>query len=317
VIVPSVGLVALLGTSAVLVLLIGIWYPTYVRARVLRRRLGLLVGMSGGAAIDLGGRRRTRGVRRSSSEGRNGLVRGLEERLERSALDLTAGEIIGAMAVLGLSCGLIGAVLSGPFLGVAGLLFGASLPLLWINWRHGRRLSSFRSQLPDTIALLASTVRAGHSLLQAFEQVARESVEPTRSAIDRVVREIGVGASQNEAIERLAARFPSEDLDLIVASINVQHEVGGSLAQSLDDMSETLRERQRIEGDIRALTAQQRYSAYVLALLPIFVAVALYFISRDYIELLFQGALRLAAIAAALMIAFGFILMRKIASIDV
>jgi len=317
VIVPSVGLIALLGTSAVLVLLIGIWYPTYVRARVLRRRLGLLVGVSGGAAIDLGGRRRTRGVRRPTTDGRSGLLRGLEERLERSALDLTAGEVIGAMAVLASAFGLIGGVLAGPFLAVAGLIFGGSLPLLWIKWRHGRRLSAFRAQLPDTIALLASTVRAGHSLLQAFEQVARESLEPTRSAIDQVVREIGVGASQSEAIERLAARFPSEDLDLIVASINVQHEVGGSLAQSLDDMSETLRERQRIEGDIRALTAQQRYSAYVLALLPIFVAVALFFISRDYIELLFEGTLRFAAIAAGLMIALGFMLMRKIATIDV
>ena len=316
-IVPSVGLIAVLGTSAVLVLLVGIWYPTYVRGRVLRRRLGLLVGASGGAAIDLGGRRRTRGVRRPNVDGRSGLFRGLEERLERSALDLTVGEVVGAMAVLAVSCGLIGGVLSGPFLGVVGVIFGGSLPLLWINWRHRRRLSAFRAQLPDTIALLASTVRAGHSLLQAFEQVARESVEPTRSAIDQVVREIGVGASQNEAIERLAARFPSEDLDLIVASINVQHEVGGSLAQSLDDMSETLRERQRIEGDIRALTAQQRYSAYVLALLPICVAVALYFISRDYIELLFQGTLRFAAIAAGLMIALGFVLMRKIATIDV
>lgn len=314
---PSVGLVAVLGTSAMLVLLFGIWYPSYVRARVLRRRLGLLVGGSGGDAIDLGGRRRTRGLRRPTMDGRRGVLRGLEERLERSAIDLTAGEIVGAMIVLALASALIGGVLWGPLQAVAGLLFGASLPLLWINWRHARRLRVFRTQLPDTIALLASTVRAGHSLLQGFEQVARESVEPMRGAIEQVVREIGVGASQNEAIERLAARFPSEDLDLIVASINVQHEVGGSLAQSLDDMSATLRERQRIEGDIRALTAQQRYSAYVLALLPVCVAAALFFISRDYISLLFEGTLRFAALAAGLMIVLGFFLMRRIASIDV
>jgi tight adherence protein B len=212
---------------------------------------------------------------------------------------------------------LIGGVLWGALQALIGLLFGASLPLLWINWRHARRQRAFRAQLPETIALLASTVRAGHSLLQGFEQVARESLEPTRGAIEHVVREIGVGASQNEAIERLAARFRSEDLDLIVASINVQHEIGGSLAQSLDDMSATLRERQRIEGDIHALTAQQRYSAYVLALLPIFVTVALYFISRDYISLLLEGTLRFAALAAALMVLFGFLLMRRIASIDV
>ena len=314
---PTAGLIAVLGASTVLVLLVGLWYPAYMRTRSLRRRLALLVGVAGGSAVDLGGRRRARGLRRPTLDGRSDLLRGLEERLELAALDITAGEIVGAMAVLAAVSALIAGLLWGPVLALAGVLFGASVPLLWINWRHGRRQRAFLAQLPDTIALLASTVRAGHSLLQGFEQVAHESVEPTRSAIEQVVREIGVGASQNEAIERLAARFPSEDLDLIAASINVQHEVGGSLAQSLDEMAGTLRERQRIEGDIRALTAQQRYSAYVLALLPICVAAALFIISRDYISLLFVGWLRLAAIAAALMVLLGFILMRRIASVDV
>lgn len=313
---PSSGLIAVLGTSAVLVLLVGLWYPAYLRTRILRRRLGLLVGIAGGGAVDLGGRRRSRGVRRPVAESRP-LLHGLEERLERAALDITAGEVVGAMAVLAAASALIAGVLWGPMVAAAGFLFGAVLPLLWINLRHARRQRAFLAQLPDTIALLASTVRAGHSLLQGFEQVAHESIEPTRSAIEQVVREIGVGASQNEAIERLAARFPSEDLDLIVASINVQHEVGGSLAQSLDDMAGTLRERQRIDGDIKALTAQQRYSAYVLALLPVCVAAALFFISRDYIILLFEGTLRFAAIAAGLMVVLGFMLMRRLASVDV
>jgi tight adherence protein B len=318
VIAPTAGLVAVLGTMAVLVLLVGIWYPAYARTRVLRRRLGLLVGVPGGAdALDMGGRRRSRGLRRPAGSGHSDVLRGLEDRLERAALDITAGEIVGAMAVLAGASALIAGVLWGPLPAAAGFVFGAALPLLWINWRHGRRQRAFLGQLSDTIALLASTVRAGHSLLQGLEQVAHESVEPTRSAIEQVVREIGVGSSQSEAMERLAARFPSEDLDLIVASINVQHEVGGSLAQSLDDMAAVLRERQRIEGDIRALTAQQRYSAYVLALLPIFVAAALLFISRDYISLLFEGTLRYAAIAAGLMVLVGFILMRRIASVDV
>jgi len=317
VIAPTAGLIALLGTSTVLVLLIGIWYPAYARSRLLRRRLGILVGVAGDAAIDMGGRRRSRGVRRPAIDGHSDLLRGLEERLERAALDITAGEVVGAMVVLAAASALVAGVLWGPLPAGAGFLFGATLPLLWISWRHRRRQRAFQTQLADTMALLASTVRAGHSLLQGLEQVARESVEPTRSAIEQVVREIGVGASQSEAMERLALRFPSEDLDLIVASINVQYEVGGSLAQSLDDMAGILRERQRIEGDIRALTAQQRYSAYVLALLPVCVAAALFVISRDYISLLFEGTLRFAAIAAALMIVLGFVLMRKVASVDV
>ena len=314
---PNAGLIAVLGAAAVVVLLMGIWYPAYARTRVLRRRLATLFGAAGVGAVDLGGRRRARGLRRPAIEGRSDLLRGLEERLERAALDITAGEIVGAMAVLAGTSALVAGVLWGPIAAAVAFVLGGSSPLVWIGWRHGRRQRAFVAQLSDTIALLASTVRAGHSLLQGLEQVAHESVEPTRSAIEQVVREIGVGASQSEAMERLATRFPSEDLDLIVASINVQHEVGGSLAQSLDDMAATLRERQRIEGDIRALTAQQRYSAYVLVLLPVFVATALFFISRDYITLLFEGGLRFAAAAAVLMVLAGYVLMRRIATVDV
>ena len=315
-IVPNAGLVALLGVSTVLVLIFGLWFPAYARSRDVRRRLALLVGLPAGGAIDLGGRRRSRGIRRAHVEG-NRLFIAIEQRLERAAVDLTAGEIVGAITVLAAAGALIGAVLFGPVGALLGLLSGGSLPLLWIKVRHSRRQRAFLKQLPDTVALLASIVRAGHSLLQAFEQVAHESVEPMRGAVEQVVREIGLGASQDEALERLGDRFPSEDLDLIVVAINVQHQVGGSLAENLDEMADTLRERERIDGDIRALTAQQRYSAYVLALLPVAVSAALFLISRDYISLLFEGALRFAALGAALLVALGFILMRRIASVDV
>jgi tight adherence protein B len=164
--------------------------------------------------------------------------------------------------------------------------------------RHARRQKAFRSQLGDSASQLAASVRAGHSLLQALEQVAREAPELSASAFTQVVREIGVGAAQDEALERLVKRFPSEDVELIVTATNVQHQVGGSLAKVLDDIAGTLRERVRIEGDISALTAQQRYSAYVLALLPVFVTVALFLISRLH-RAAVPGALRFAALLAA------------------
>ena len=119
-IVPTAGLIAVLGTSAVLVLLIGIWYPAYARTRMLRRRLGLLVGTTG-SAVDLGGRRRSRGPRRPALDGHSGLLRGLEGRLERAALDITAGEVVGAMVVLAGASALIAGVLWGPLPAVAGI----------------------------------------------------------------------------------------------------------------------------------------------------------------------------------------------------
>ena len=313
----SPALVVFLGVSTVIMLLLGLWIPAFARSRDLRRRVGALVGLSGGLAIDLGGRRRARGLRRVRRDGGNRVVQALEARLERASLDLTAGEVLAAMGVLAAAAAFVTAVIAGPLWALVAAPVAATLPLLYVRFRHGRRQRAFNDQLADSVSLLASTVRAGHSLLQGFEQVARESTEPTRSAMEQVVREMGLGASQDEALERLSSRFPSQDLDLIITAINVQHQVGGSLSQVLDEMTDTLRERERIEGDISALTAQQRISAYILALLPVFVAIALFFISRDYLTLLFEGRLRFAAGAAALMVITGFLIMRRIAKINV
>ena len=173
-------------------------------------------------------------------------------------------------------------------------------------------------QLLDTISLLAGSVRAGHSLLQALEHVTSEAPEPTRSAIALVVREIGLGASQKDALERLADRLPSEDLELIVSAVNVHHQIGGSLAKVLDAISETIQERVRVAGDIKGLTAQQRYSAYVLSLLPVVAAAGLFLFSPDYVGvLLAPGALRLALIAAGAMVVVGFLVMSRLARVDV
>ncbi len=316
---PTPMLVAALGAAAMLVVVAGLWFPAFVRTRTLRRRLSsALADDSSVIASDLAGSRRRRGsLRRIRRDGGNRWLGALEDRIERAALDLTAGEVIAAMGLLALAGAFVGWFFGGPIVGLVAAAAGAMLPQLWLARRHAGIQQRFVEQLPDTVSLLASTVRAGHSLLQGLEQVAKESLEPTRAAFETVVREIGLGASQDEAMERLGQRFHSDDMSLIVASINVHAQIGGSLAHILDDIAGTLRERVRIEGDIRALTAQQRYSAYVLALLPVAVAVALFLISRDYIQLLFEGSLRYAAAFAGTLIVLGFFAMRKMASIDV
>jgi tight adherence protein B len=312
-------LVAALGASAMLVVVVGLWFPAFLRTRTLRRRLSsaLADGTSAIAPDVAGSRRRREALRRIRRDGGNRWLAALEDRIENAALDITAGEVVAAMGLLAVVGAFVGLLLEGPLGALLGVLVGGWLPLFWLQRRRASRQGQFNEQLPDTVSLLASTVRAGHSLLQGLEQVAKESSEPTRSAFETVVREIGLGASQNEAMERLGERFPSDDTSLIVASINVHQQIGGSLAHVLDDISATLRERVRIEGDIRALTAQQRYSAYVLALLPVAVAAALFLISRDYIQLLFEGSLRWAAAVAGVLIVVGFLTMRKMASIDV
>src|SRR5665811_881539 len=138
-----------------------------------------------------------------------------------------------------------------------------------IRDRQGGRLNSFNKQLPDTITLLANALRAGSSFLQAIELVVRESRPPISTEFQRVIREVNLGLPFEQALENMVRRVESEDLDLMATAISIQYQVGGNLAEILDSIAYTIRERVRIKGEIRTLTAQQRMSGYVVALLPI------------------------------------------------
>jgi tight adherence protein B len=314
--------VALLGAAAMGTLAFGLWLPAYMRHRALRRRLNgfVLADTAAGFALDLGGRRRVRANRKSAFDGRSRwLVREIARMIVQAHADVSVGEVIAATAIFGL-LGFVLAVLWWNLLGVA-LAVGAAaaaLPVVWLRRKRGQVEQAFQAQLLDTISLLASSVRSGHSLLQGLELVTSQAPEPTRSAIGLVVREIGLGASQEDALERLAERLPSEDLELIVSAVNVHHQIGGSLAKVLDAIGVTIRERGRVAGDIRSLTAQQRYSAYVLTLLPVVAAASLLLFSPDYISVLFEpGPMRIALIGATLSVLVGFMIMNRIAKIDV
>ena len=315
------AVVALLGAGTMATLALGLWLPAYLRHRALRRRLAgfVLADTPGGFAMDLGGRRRSRTVRRTAGERDRWLIRQVSRIILQAQADVSVGEVLAAMTVLALLMFTLVTIWSGVLiLGAAAGVVAATAPMIWLRWRRGRIERRFNAQLLDTIALLASSVQSGHSLLQALEHVASQAPEPTRSAIGLVVREIGLGASQEDALERLADRLPSEDLELIVSAVNVHHQIGGSLAKVLDAIGATIRERVRVAGDIKGLTAQQRYSAYVLSLLPVAAAAALMLFSPDYIQVLFApGPLRLALIVAGAMVVAGFVVMNRMAKIDV
>lgn len=317
----SAIVVAILGAASMATLAFGLWLPAYLRHRALRRRLTgfVLADTPSGFALDLGGRRRSRTVKLTSAERDRWVSRVLSRMIIQAQTDLSVGEVLAAIAVLAILAITLVTVLTGVlWVGlVAGLPAGV-LPVLWLRWRRRQIERKFSAQLLDTLALLASSVQSGHSLLQALEHVASQAAEPTRSAIGLVVREIGLGASQEDALERLADRLPSEDLELIVSAVNVHHQIGGSLAKVLDAIAATIRERVRVAGDIKGLTAQQRYSAYVLSLLPVAAGAALMIFSPDYVQVLFgPGPLRTALIAAASMVVIGFLIMNRMAKIDV
>ena len=161
-------------------------------------------------------------------------------------------------------------------------LLGAFAPRWYLKRRQAKRLDNFNKQLPDTITLLANSLRAGSSFLQGMELVTRESGPPLATEFDRVIREMSLGMSLTGALNNLVRRVASEDLELMVTAIVIQTQVGGNLATVLDAIAFTIRERVRITGEIQTLTAMQRYSGYVLMLLPVALGAILFLISPTY-----------------------------------
>src|SRR5207247_10935548 len=144
-----------------------------------------------------------------------------------------------------------------------------------------------RDQLPDVLTILASSLRAGHSFLQALDTVSKEIPEPAKAEFNRVVAEIRLGRSTEDSLEALADRVGSEDFKWAVLAVNIQREVGGNLAEILDNVSDTLRERAIMRRQVRVLTAEGRLSAYVLGAMPFGIGLYMFAVNREYISLLF------------------------------
>ena len=172
---------------------------------------------------------------------------------------------------------------------------------------------------------MVNGLRAGYSVMQALEAVSRELPAPISDEFHRVVQEMQIGIPMEKALENLLRRIPSDDLDFVITAINVQREVGGNLSEILDNISFTIRERVRIKGEIRVMTAQVRTSGTVLSLIPVFLTMALWFISPEYIGTFFTESSVIpqplcgiiAVIAIVGMIVAGYFVMMKIADIEV
>jgi len=202
---------------------------------------------------------------------------------------------------------------------------GAYFPRWFVGYRQRRRLNAFARQLPDTITLLANSLRAGSSFLQGLELVTREARPPISEEFERVVREMSLGVALQPALNNLVRRVASEDLELMVTAINIQSQVGGNLATVLDSIAFTIRERVRIQGEIKTLTAMQRYSGYVITLLPIGLAGLLFLISPTYITVMLQKPPELFGLPTGIIffivglisMVFGYVFIRRIVDIKV
>jgi tight adherence protein B len=238
--------------------------------------------------------------------------------LARANLKLRVAEYYYIRIGAALGLGLLLGVLKDPLSGLIGAIVGYMFPRFYVGRRIGGRLSAFNKQLPDTITLLSNSLRAGSSFLQSIELVSRETPAPMGEEMGRVVREVNLGLGMEEALSNLVRRIKSDDLDLMVTAIGVQQQVGGNLAEILDTIAFTIRERVRIKGEINTLTAQGRMSGYLVAFLPIGIAVTLNFINPSFMQPLFTQTLgQILLGVGGVMMVIGFFMIQKIVDIKV
>ncbi len=234
------------------------------------------------------------------------------------------GTTLGVPAAM-LALSLVMPALGNPFLLMIGGLIGFMIPRFWLGRRRSGRLNQFNKQLPDTITLIANGLRAGSSFLQAIELVVREARPPVSTEFGRVIREVNLGLAFDEALENMVRRVRSDDLELMATAISIQHNVGGNLAEILDSIAYTIRERVRIKGEIRTLTAQQRLSGYVVGFLPIALAGFLFIAAPGFMAPMFDDSVNIGGLPAGVIILIfggfmmfmGFMFIRKIVDIEV
>jgi tight adherence protein B len=259
----------------------------------------------------------TRRVERAVAN--KGFANQLALELARANLKLKVAEYLVITAMVGLFVtGFTAAIARNPIVGCGFGLMSLYLPKWYVRNRERSRVAAFNAQLGDTIGIMANSLRSGYSLLQAMELVARETPPPMGEEFGRVVREVGLGLAPERALENLVRRINSEDLDLMVTAINVQHEVGGNLSKILDTIGNTIRERVRIKGEIKVLTAQQSLAGYIIAGLPLAITGILLLLNPSYILKLFTpGWYMLMPICGGVGIILGFIVIRRIVAIEV
>lgn len=246
------------------------------------------------------------------------MTRALDEQLEKAHVRLSVLEWLLIWGGIVLAFAAVGRMISHSWLGMATMTAaGFIAPRFWLSRRIEKRRQAFNDQLIDVLRMMTSSLQAGHGMLQALQLVAQEMSPPANEEFDRVVREVALGYSMNEALSRLARRMHSDDLDMIVTAINIQAEVGGSLSEILQTISETIEDRIRLMGEVRAMTAQQRMSGFIISGMPFALGLLISVLNPGYLLELFQPGWRWLPILALGMMIVGQIAMRRILKIEV
>ena len=295
----------------------------------LERRLGNLMGEGSGFEVTAASFEGLRSKRvgtipiiSSIMAGRNASEE-LALQLERADMKLTVSEFVAVRIFLGLfGVGLpillMGTRPAGILLAVGAGLLGYTLPKLYMGRGKSKRVEKLSGQLPDALTMLANALKSGFGLMQSMDLVARELEHPIATDIRRMLQDINVGAATDEALQNLARRSGSSDLDIVVTAMLIQQSTGGNLAEILETVGHTMRERIRIRGEIKTLTTQQVMTGFIIGMLPVLLALAITVINPDYIGLLFTRTAGQVMIGGAVMMEmFGMFVIKRILAIEV
>ena len=242
----------------------------------------------------------------------------ISQRLTGAGSALTAAEWVLVHAGIAVGSGMLGFLFGGAMLAAIGLLLGVALPWVYLKFRHRRRLSKFNANLAQTLGLMAGGLQAGLSLPQAVDTVVKEGTEPVAGEFRRALVEQRLGIDITDALEGIGQRMESKDFAWVVMAIRIQREVGGNLAEILHTVSDTLREREYLRRQVKALSAEGRMSAWILGGLPVGMFGYMLLANRKYVEPLYTTGLGWILLAAALMLlGLGSFMMAKLAKVEV
>ena len=242
----------------------------------------------------------------------------LAGRLEHAGWAIGSGEFLTFVMIGVLLLGVLGFVLASAPGALAGVAIGAFAPFAVMSNAAGRRLAAIQGQLADTLMVIASSMRAGHSFLQSLDSAAKEIDEPAAGEFGRVLREIRLGRDTDDALEALVERVGSQDLEWAVTAIKVQRKIGGNLAEVLETVANTIRERDTLRRQMRVLSAESRISVVVLTVLPVLIAIYLMVVNPEYLRILTTTtAGKIISISALALMGIGYLWMKRIVKLDV
>ena len=327
--------IALLAASCVLgsivLAMMSLYAATASPRSGMERRLGRMLGETVGDDFVAGGGAAAEGLRQKRSgsipligsfiKGKS-WTQSLAEDLDRADIKLNVSEFVAVRLFLTFILVALPFILLGGILGFVAAaalgLVGYTLPKLWLGRAKKKRISKLDSQLPDALTMMANSLKAGFGLMQSLELISRELDHPIATDIRRTIQEIQVGSTTEEALLNFSARSGSSDLDIVVTAMLVQQSTGGNLAEILDNVGHTMRERIRIRGEIKTLTTQGVMTGFIIGGLPIFIGGTVSVMNPGYIDPLFNTLAGNALLAmAVVMETIGALVIKKIMAIEV